>query len=84
MFFGPNKGWPGLFFFGFNFFTASQSRVRLDRDGLPSETLKNESLVRGESVGGSERTVLRVSAPWLIAQMCRFKFSPERPPRSWG
>ena len=98
---------------------TSQSLVRLDRGGLPSETLtgtcpvppkrdrrvkghnmdantlpgnpapsaggfKSESLERGESVGGAEGAVLRVCAPWLIAQMYRFKFSPERPPRSWG
>jgi len=31
-----------------------------------------------------EGAALRVSAPWLIAQMCRFKFSPERPPQSPG
>jgi hypothetical protein len=61
-----------------------QSRVRLDRDGLPSETLKSGSSERGESAGGAEGAVLRVSAPWLIAQMFRFKFSPERPPRSWA
>ena len=67
-----------------NFFTPSQSRVRLDRGGLPSETLKSGSLERGESAGGAEGAVLGVSAPWLIAQMFRFKFSPERPPRSWA
>ncbi len=61
-----------------------QSQVRLDRGGLPSETLKSGSLERGESAGGTEEAILRVSAPWLIAQMCRFKFSPERPPRSWA
>jgi len=42
------------------------------------------SLERGESAGGAEGAVLRESAPWLIAQMCRFKFSPERSPRSWA
>jgi len=41
-------------------------------------------LERGEPAGGSGRAILRVSAPWLITQMCRFKFSPERPPRSWA
>jgi len=31
----------------------------LDRDGLPSETLKSGSLERGESAGGAERAVLK-------------------------
>ena len=31
----------------------------LDRDGLPSETLKSGSLERGESAGGVERAVLK-------------------------
>jgi hypothetical protein len=33
--------------------------VWLDRDGLPSETLKSGSLERGESAGGAERAVLK-------------------------
>jgi hypothetical protein len=102
-----------------NLLLAPQSRGRLDRGGLPSETLtgtcpvppkrdrrgrgaqckrnhlagkprpmggsfKSGSLERGESAGGAEGAVLWESAPWVIAQMCRFKFSPERPPRSWA
>ena len=39
-----------------------QSQVRLDRGGLPSETLKSGSLERGESAGGTEEAILRVSA----------------------
>jgi hypothetical protein len=49
-----------------------------DLGGLPSETLKSGSLEGGQSADRAERTVSRVSSPWLIAQMCRFKFSPER------
>jgi len=67
-----------------NVLVIPQSRVRLDRGGLPSETLKGGSLEKGKSEGGAEGAVLRVSTPWLIAQMFRFKFSPERPPRSWA
>jgi hypothetical protein len=39
-----------------------QSWVQLDRSGLPSETLKCESLERKESAGGAEGAVLRISA----------------------
>jgi len=60
------------------------SRVWLDRGGLPSETFKSGSLERGESVGDAEGGVLRMSASWLIAHICCFKFSSERPHRSWG
>ncbi|OGP96108.1 MAG: hypothetical protein A2157_19190 [Deltaproteobacteria bacterium RBG_16_47_11] len=31
-------------------------------------------------MGIAEETVLRVSTPLLLAQRCRSKFSPERPP----
>ncbi len=65
------------------FAVTPESQERLNRGGLPSETLKSGSLDRGESKGGAEGAVLRVSAPWRIGQMCRFEFSPERPPRSW-
>jgi hypothetical protein len=59
-----------------------QSRAQLDRSGLPSETLKCGSLESGGSAGSAEGAVLRAFTPWLIAKMCRFKFSPERPLRS--
>jgi hypothetical protein len=55
-----------------------------DQGGLPSETLKSGSLEGGQSADRAKRTVSRVSSPWLIAQMCRFKFSPERQPWSFG
>jgi hypothetical protein len=55
-----------------------------DQGGLPSETLKSGSLEGGQSADRAERTVSRVSSPWLIAQMCRFKSSPERQPWSFG
>ena len=55
---------------------------KLDRGSLPSETLKSGSLGRGPSTGSAEGTASKGSSPWGIAQMCRFKFSPERPPRS--
>ena len=41
----------------------SQSLVRLDGGGLPSETLKGGSLERRESAGDAEGTVVRVSVP---------------------
>jgi hypothetical protein len=44
-----------MFFSLFIFFTPSQSRVRLDRDSLPCETLKSGSLKRGESAGVAEK-----------------------------
>jgi hypothetical protein len=54
-------------------------------------SFKSGSLERGESADGAEEAVLRVSAPWLITQMCRFpwsglddEFSLGRPPRSWA
>jgi hypothetical protein len=59
-----------------------QSRAQLNRSGLPSETLKCGSLESGGSAGSAEGAVLRTFTPWLIAKMCRFKFSPERPLRS--
>jgi hypothetical protein len=46
-----------------NFFTASPSRVRLDRGGLPSETLNSGSLERGQPAGSAIGTILRVSTP---------------------
>jgi hypothetical protein len=50
----------------------------------PSETLESGSLGGRESAGDSDGTVLRVFVPWLIAQMCRFRFSLKRPPQSWA
>jgi len=38
------------------------SRVRLDRGGLPSETLKSGSLERGQPAGSAKETILRVSS----------------------
>ena len=35
-----------------------------------------------ESESFPEGAVFRISTPWLIAKMRRFKFSPERPSRS--
>jgi hypothetical protein len=40
-----------------------QSQVRLDRGRLPSETLKNGSLERGESAGGKEESAAEVVRP---------------------
>ena len=59
-----------------------QSLMRLDRGGLPSETSESGSLEEGQPAGTAEGTILGVSTPYFITQMCRFKFSPERPPRS--
>jgi hypothetical protein len=39
------------------------SRVRLDRGGLPSETLKSGSLEGGQPAGSTIGTILRVSTP---------------------
>ena len=39
------------------------SRVRLDRGGLPSETLKGGSLEGGQPAGSAKGTILRVSTP---------------------
>jgi len=39
------------------------SRVRLDRGGLPSETLKSGSLEGGQSAGSAIGTILRISTP---------------------
>jgi hypothetical protein len=58
--------------------------VQLDWGGLPSETLKCGLSERRESAGGAEGAFLRGSTPWLVVKMCRFKFSPERPPQSRG
>jgi hypothetical protein len=46
--------------------------------------LRSGSLQIGQSMGVAEGIVLMASTPWLVAQMCRFKFSPERPPCSCG
>ena len=54
-----------------------------DQGGLPSETSKSGSFEGGQSTDRAGGTVSRVSSPWLIAQMCRFKFSPERRPWSF-
>jgi len=63
---------------------SNPSVLGLEQGSLPSETLKSGSLQTGQPRDVAEWIVLRVSLPWLIAQMCRFKFSPERPPCSCG
>jgi hypothetical protein len=63
-------------------YVIPQYRAQVNRSGLPSETLKCGSLESGGSAGSAEGAVLRAFTPWLIAKMCRFKFSPERPLRS--
>jgi len=40
---------------------APQPCLRLDRGGLPSETLKSGSLERGQPAGSAKGTILRVS-----------------------
>jgi hypothetical protein len=48
----------------------------------PLRNLEMRIIREWESAGSAEGTVLRAFTPWLIAKMCRFKFSPERPLRS--
>jgi hypothetical protein len=46
--------------------------------------LKSGSFEAGQPGDVAEGIILRVSTSRLFAQMCRFKFSPERPPCSCG
>jgi hypothetical protein len=65
------------------FSVTRQSQAQWDRSGLPSKNLKLR-IIRGGGIGGSaEGAFLRIPKPWFISKMYRFKFSPERPPRSW-
>ena len=91
MFLGGNMGGPGRFLLCFNFFhTFSVSGV-VGSESSPLQNLEKLSIRREESAGCAEGAVIRVSASWLIAQMCRFprsgfidKFSSEGLSRSWG
>jgi len=83
-------GGPGRFLLCFNFFHNSVSGV-VGSGWPPLQNLEKLSIRREESAGCAEGAVIRVSASWLIAQMCRFpwsgfidKFSSEGLSRSWG
>jgi len=62
-------------------FNKKKLWMQLSRGGLPSETLKSGLLEVGDSAGSAKGVILKASALLFIFQRCRFKLSPERPPR---